>query len=177
MEIIIFLFAKGSRQNIPRFNKILNAKRFNETLCTHFYEPKSHQFIAETKDQEGCLSNSLQISLEVDENFIPKFTNIRYTSANQLEINVYIPESAQRQEIQINCSKSETGKSHRLKNFLTSVEIEISENFKNGSQLIKWYLDQTKKIYGYFLANRTLKSDYYNFPQFIMQFNLEIFLH
>ena len=144
----------------------MNKKRFNlnTELCKHLYQPDSHRFVVEPKNNHGCFTNSKDITIIIDTNSIPIFSNIQHISANQLKFDFRVPASTNTtRSVQINLSESKQGDSINLDALNSSVYVEVGEILENGSQLIYWYLDGSKKIYGHFMASRIFKSDFNNF--------------
>ena len=134
----------------------MDKKRFNESteLCKHLYQPKSGQFVVELEHMKECFANSENIALKVNPNSIPIFMNVQFISANQLKFDFRIPASTNTiQSAQIDPSISKEGHLINLNASKSSVHVEVAKTFGNGSKLIYWYLDDSKKIYGRFMAH------------------------
>ena len=118
----------------------MDKKIFNKSieLCKHFYEPNSGQFVAEPGKTRECYANSVNITLKVDQNSIPIFTNVRLISVNQIKFDFI------------------------MNAYNSSVHLEVAKTFGNGSKLIYWYLDGSKKIYGRFIANPVQSNNCYH---------------
>ena len=134
----------------------MDKKRFNESieLCKHFYESNSGQFVAEPGKTRECFANSVNITLKIDQNSIPIFTKVHPISADQLKFDFHFPSSIYTtQSAQINISTLNEGNLISLNAYNSSIHVEVAKTFGNGSKLIYWYLDGSKKIYGRFIAN------------------------
>ena len=131
----------------------MDKKRFNESteLCKHFYQPK-YGLIADPKNMNNCFANSTNITLNVDLSSIPIFTNVKLISADQLKFEFHFPASTSTNlSAQIDLSPLKDG---QLTNLAANsfIHVEVAKSFENGSKLIYWYLDGSKKIYGRFIA-------------------------